>query len=153
MKRFLSGLWAAALGLTLCACGGGKAPQPFDPAADTQTLLSTTGLFSEALTGVDKPTACMLYGIDEDLVTDCAVYASTGATAEELAIFSLASEEDAQTVATALGYRVEDRIEGLRDYLPDEISKLENAVIKTQGASVLLVVAADYAGLADFLGE
>lgn len=153
MKRFLSGLWAAALCLSLSACGGEKSPQPFDPAADAQTLLATSGLFSESLTQVDKPTACMLYGIDEDLVADCAVYASTGATAEELAIFTLSSQDDVETVSTALGYRVEDRIEGLRDYLPDEVSKLENAVIKTRGASVLLVVAADYAGLTDFLGE
>jgi len=149
MKKLLSGVLAAALCLSLAACGGGKAG--FSP-DDAQTLLSSSA-FSETLESIDQSTACLLYGIDEDTVTGSAVYGSTGATAEELAIFTLKDEESAKAAATALGYRVEDRADELADYLPNELPKLDKAVIETRGSSVLLVVAADYAPVEEFLAK
>lgn len=143
---------SAALCLSLTACGGESSTpaEIFDPAADVQTLLDS-GAFSETLTEIDQETACLLYGIDEATVTGSAVYGSTGATAEEVAIFTFGSEEDTAAAGTALQYRVEDRIEGLADYLPNEIPKLEKAVLEVRGSSVLLVIAADYAPVDAFL--
>ena len=86
---------AAALVLALSACGGGETAEPFDPAATASALLES-GAFSEALEPLDQSVACMLYGIDESTVTGCAVYGSTGATAEEIAVLTLADEEAAQ---------------------------------------------------------
>lgn len=151
MKKFLSVIVHAALYLTLAACSG-QAAASFDPAADAETLLSS-GAFSEALTEIDAPTACALYGIDEDTVTSCAVYGSTGTTAEELAIFACTDEDAAADAAQQLTYRVEDRIEELTNYLPDELPKLESAVVETRGSSVLLAVAADYTAIDAFLGD
>ncbi len=148
MKKFLSVFISAALVMSLAACGGGETA--FDPAADAKTLLETEGVFSEAMTEIDRSTACALYGMDESTVTDSAVYGATGC-AEELAIFTLSDETAAQAAATQLGYRVEDRKEGLADYMPAELPKLDKAVVETRGNSVLLVIAADYAGVDAFL--
>lgn len=150
MKKLLCGILSLALCLSLAACGG-KDPAPFEPEADAQTLLNSDGVFSEGLEAIDASAACALYGIDEATVTSAAVYGSTGATAEELAIFAFSSAEDAKAAQTQLQYRVEDRTEELRDYLPNELPKLEKAVIQVRGASVLLVVAADYGPVNDFL--
>ena len=48
MKKFLCVLLSAILGLSLTACGGGKAEGrgPFDPAADSKTLLETQDVMS-----------------------------------------------------------------------------------------------------------
>lgn len=135
--------------LSLTACGGGK--KAFAPAADAQALLSADGVFSEALEPIDQATACALYGIDESSVTGCAVYMANATSAEELAIFTFSGEEEAQTAAALLGYRIEDRIDGLTDYLPNEIPKLEGALVETRGNSALLIVASDYAPVNDFL--
>ncbi len=151
MKKFLSGILLLTLCLSLTACGQGDR-QPFDPAEDADTLLATTA-FSEALESIDQDTACALYGIDPNTVSSCAVYGSTGATAEELAIFALTDADAAKAAATALGYRVEDRKEELEDYLPNEMDKLDHAVIDTVGNTVLLVIAADYGPVDDFLGN
>ena len=151
MKRLLPGLISLAMFFTLAACGG-QAAAGFDPAADSAALLETTA-FSEDLIEIDAETACMLYGIDGETVTGVAAYGSTGATAEEVAIFTLDSEESAAAALEALELRVSDRMVALADYQPQEIGKLECAVVEQRGDTVLLVVAADYTPVEDLLGE
>lgn len=151
MKKAPSLLILTALCLTLSACGE-KGPKPFDPAADAKTLTEATGVFTQALTEIEQATACALYGIDETTVTASAVYASP-ANAEELAIFTFSDEQSAQNGAKALGYRVEDRREELKDYLPGELPKLDQAKVELRGSSVLLVIAADYGPVDAFLEE
>ncbi len=151
MKKFLSVVCFITLILSLAACGGEK-KESFDPAGDAKVLLDAAGVFGEALTEIDRATACALYGIEESSVTGSAVYGSTS-SAEELAIFTFSEEDAAQAAAEQLGLRVEDRQDELRDYLPNELPKLEKAVIEVRGASVLLVVAADYGPVETFLGD
>ena len=148
MKKLLSGLLLFSLCLSLASCG--KKETPFSPAQDAAALLDAPGAFSSPLTQIDQSTACVLYGIDEGTVTESAVYGSTTG-AEELAIFAFSSEEDAQAAQAQLQYRVEDRTEELRDYLPSELPKLEQALVQIRVSSVLLVVAADQGPVNDFL--
>lgn len=152
MKKILCGILAAALCLSLGACGGDKKAADFVP-ADTAKALMDGGAFSESLTEIDKATACTLYGIDEAAVKDSAVYGSTGATAEEVAVFTFAGSDDAKTALTALETRVSDRKDALKDYQPAEISKLDGAIVEARGGSVLLVVASDYDAARKALGE
>lgn len=148
MKKILSGIVFAVLCLSLTACGGKTAE--FSPAKDAAELREAEGAFTTALTQIDQATACALYGIDEATVTASAVYASPS-SAEELAIFTLDSDEAAQAALAALGYRVEDRLEELEDYMPEEMDKLKDAVIEKRGSSVLLVIASDYGPVSEFL--
>lgn len=142
MKKLLSVLLSGALVLSLAACGGEK---DFDPTAVFHDLMETPGVFTSGLEEVDQATACALYGIDETTVTGSAVYMANATSAEEVAIFTLNSEEAAQAAAKQLGYRVDDRAEELKSYLPDEAPKLDGAVVETRGSSVLLLVCSDYA--------
>lgn len=150
MKKSLSGVLLFALFLSLTACG--KKQAPFSPAQDAAALMDAPGVFSSSLTQIDQATACILYGIDEATVTESAVYGSTSG-ADELAIFTFSSEEAAQAAQTQLQYRLEDRTEELRDYMPNELSKLEGALIQVRGASALLVVASDYGPVNDLLED
>lgn len=152
MKKSRSVFFAALLVLALAACGD-KAPQAFDPASDARTLLDKPGVFSSPLVEIDQATACALYGIDEGGVTGSAVYMANAVSAEELAVFAFSDGDAAQAAATALSCRVEDRKEALADYLPGEVPKLDGAVVEVRGNSALLVVAADYAGVEEFLGS
>lgn len=155
MKKIRFGILSLTLCLSLAACGGGKESSPFDPAADAQTLLAADGAFTADLTAVEEATACALYGIDPNTVTGCAVYTgNTGVSLEELAIFTLTDGEAAEAALTALEYRVEDQKESAADYagyLQNELPKLEGAVTRQRGNSVLLVIAADYGPVNDFL--
>ena len=150
MNRLSALAAAAALCLTLTGCGGGNSPAPFDPATGAQTLLDAPGIFSGAMTAIDGDVACALYGIDPATVEGYAVYASEG-SAEELAIFTFSDEAAAAAGAKQLGYRVADRADELRDYMPGELTKLSGAVVESRGSSALLVIAADYAPVTAFL--
>lgn len=144
MKRFPSVVISVLLALSLAGCGGQDAPRPFDPEADAQALTEAQGVFSAPMTAIDADVACALYGIDENTVTGCAAYGATATSAEELALFTFDSEESAQAAAKLLQLRIEDRTEELRDYLPDELPKLEKARVEQRGATALLLVCADY---------
>ena len=145
MKKFLSVFISILLLSSLAACGGETNTVKDFAVEDAGTLLES-GAFTESLTGIDTEVACALYGIDETTVTGCAAYGATATSAEELAIFTFDSEDSAQAALKQLGYRIEDRTEELRDYLPDELPKLEGAVTQQRGASVLLLIAQDSQG-------
>ena len=141
MKSLLIRLMPAALlCLALTACGGGGAvgQTPYDPDTAAQALLD-----SDALDTVDQDTAAALYGIDADTITGSAVYTSLSAGAEEIAVLVLTDEDAAAAALDGLEARVADQKAVLESYQPDEVSKLDSAIVEQRGNSVLLAVAAD----------
>ena len=143
MKSLLIRLMPAALlCLALTACGGGGAvgQTPYDPETAAQALLDS-GAFSDALDTVDQDTAAALYGIDADTITGSAVYTSLSAGAEEIAVLVLT--DAAAAALDGLEARVADQKAVLESYQPDEVSKLDSAIVEQRGNSVLLAVAAD----------
>ena len=131
-----------ALCLALAACGSGDSKAGVDPAKTAQALLDS-GAFSDALDTVDQDTAAALYGIDADTITGSAVYTSLSAGAEEIAVLVLTDEDAAAAALDGLEARVADQKAVLESYQPDEVSKLDSAIVEQRGNSVLLAVAAD----------
>lgn len=152
MKKFLSVFLSLGLCLSLVACGGEQATaEPFDSAA-VNTLLESAA-FSEELEEIDLPElVCELFQVEQDTVTAFRYFGSTGATAEELAYFEFTSEDAAQAAKAGFETRVTDRAASMADYLPNEVSKLEKAVIEVRGNTLLYVVANDYAPVESVLG-
>lgn len=146
MKRRIAAA-AAALCLLLTGCGSTNGEEPYD-AQDVQTLLEAE-LFSESLEEVDSSVLYGLYGLDAGLMSSSVAYLSTGATAEEVALFILNDAEDADTVQTACEKRVADQITACESYNPAEVTKLEGAVISVRDNTVLLVVGQDSAAVRD----
>ena len=132
-----------ALCLTLSACGGGsEETAAFDPDATAQALLDS-GAFSDALEEVDLSVAATLYGVDEADITDGTVYMSLSAGAEEIAVLVLADADAAAAAMEGLEAHVADQRAALENYQPDEVSKLDGAILEQRGNSVLLAVCAD----------
>ena len=145
MRRF-AGIAAVLflLLLPLAACGGAEEKAGFDPEITLQAL-ADAGAFSEEL---DGDTAFTLYGLGnsglerEDL-TAAKVLRSAGATCEEGAVLVFTSGDQAQTAVQVLGDYVQKQIDSNRDYRPQELPKLESAVIQQRENTVLLLVAGD----------
>lgn len=77
-----------------------------------------------------------------DGVTELKVFmSSSGATAEELAIFKCDNAETAEAVVKACEKRIEALKEKFEDYIPDELIKIENAVIEKRDVFVMFVCA------------
>lgn len=143
MKKTIA-TWMAVCCLLLAGCSEGNAA-PYDAAAVTALL--NGGIFSETLETVDADILCALYRVDAALVSDCAAYLSTGGTAEELVLFTLADAGDADTVKAACETRVAEQRAAYESYGPDEVVKLDGAVISVRENTVLLVVGSDPAAV------
>lgn len=109
--------------------------------SDAQVLLEAD-LFNGDMGPVDKHIVSQLYGIDEDAILDCICYvaANTASSADELTIFILTDENGAKLVEDACQKRVENQIEASRNYAPAAVPRLENAVVRRIGNTVLFAV-------------
>lgn len=143
MKKFLSVLLLAGLFLSLTACKGEESKADFS-LSDARTLLDSAA-FSEPLEEIDLDIACELYDLDQDKVTEAAVHGSTGATAEELAVFVFTDADTAADAKSHFETRIANRTKDMADYIPGEVAKLEKAVVEVRGTTLLFVVAKDYA--------
>ena len=141
--------WMLALAcvVLLAGCGGTDrgAQAAFAP-EEVQTLAGS-GAFSDQLEEVDAALVFQLYHLDTQGLTaeqleDCGVRRSAGATCEEVAILVLDSAGSAEQAVAALETYVSDQIELNRSYRPDEVTKLESAVLEQRGETVLFAVAA-----------
>ena len=146
MRRIFAAVLAAICLLSLSACGGKKADAPWKTSA-VQTV-EKADAFSEELEELDGDTAFLLYaladqGLSREDLTDCAVLRSAGATCEECAVLIFSGPEQAAKAETAMKDYVQSQIEENRDYRPDDIPKLENAVLSLRENTLLLIVAAD----------
>lgn len=140
MKKYVCGLLALVLALSLTACGGS------DGAAWTcedGQAIADSGAFSDELEELDLDTACVVYGLDREQVTDGFVRRSAGATCEEVAVLIFDSADHAGGGLTQLKSYVESQIDSNRDYRPAEVPKLDKAWLEQGQNTVLLVVADD----------
>lgn len=145
IKHILTRLVPAALVLclTLTACGSKDSGSAgYDPAATAQALLDS-GAFTDTLETTEKDTVAALYGVEADAITDYACYTSLSAGAEEIAVLTMADADSAKAAMEGLEARVADQKAALESYQPDEVSKLDNAILTQSGNTVVLVVAAD----------
>jgi PBP1b-binding outer membrane lipoprotein LpoB len=84
MKKYIALLLTALL-FFASGCAKNSAPK-LDPAAAADRLAASVP-FKDQMSPVDTAMALQLYGLDENTVSGSKVYESTGATAEEIAVF------------------------------------------------------------------
>ncbi len=141
-------LMAAALAalLLLGGCSGGKdaAKAEIDPEKLGQELYDS-GCFGQDIFEVDSGVIESMYGELEG-VQAAKVYASSGASANEIAVFRAADKAGAEKIYQAASQRLEDRKLAYENYLPEEAKKLESALLRQEGSCVVFCVAEDAPG-------
>lgn len=130
---------ALILAFALCACGGQK--DGAYSVADAQTLLDS-GAFDESMAQVNTAAILTIYGIDASAVEDgvCYMATNTSVSADELTILVLTDEAAAQAALEACQARVDSQIAVCESYAPAAVVRLEGAVIRQAGNTVLLAV-------------
>ncbi len=147
----------AALAMT--ACGGSDdkkteakktetttaaAANTANNAADVANAIKNGGEFKDSLEELDSDMALSkIYELEDVSVDDSFFYTNTNSTAEEIAVVRLKDDADADKVKAAFQQRVADQKEACEDYLPDEITKLDNALITKSGNYMILVISCD----------
>ncbi len=147
---------AVMLVAVLTACGGkDKKDDAKGKEIDVQTSadkILSDGDFKDQLATVDKSMALgRLYSLDEASVEAAAFYTNSNSTAEEIAVIKVNSPDYVETVKAAYEKRVADQKEACKDYLPDEMPKLDSAVIYTNGNYAVLCVSNDNSKASDII--
>lgn len=139
-------VWILVAFLMAACCGCGETDGDSDPykektdAAVLAEYLYDNITFEDEMTKVDQDLALSLYDLEQDAVTDAVVYMSTGATAEEIAVFTVNGDEEALLVASSIELRIEDQKKGFENYVPEELTKLDNAIITQLDNAVVMIV-------------
>ena len=94
--------------------------------------------FEDELNNADNETATKLYDINN--FTSQAVYMSSGATAEEIAIFKFENKEECKIALEKANKRIEEQKQNFKDYMPKEMKKLENAIIKNKNNYLIVCI-------------
>ena len=152
MKKYITLLLVGLMALSLTACGQTeRTPEPRRFELSDVQALADAGAFSEELEELDADMAFALYhladyGLTLKDLTDAAVLRSAGATCEEAAVllFDVDNwDEKVDKAHQALEDYLQNQIDTNVDYRPNEIPKLDNALLEARGNRVVLVVAND----------
>lgn len=94
--------------------------------------------FEDELNKTDNETASKLYDIND--FTSQSVYMSSGATSEEIAIFEFEDKEACKVALEKANKRIEEQKQNFKDYMPKEMKKLENAMIKNKNQYLIVCI-------------
>ena len=71
------------------------------------------------------------------------VFQSSGTNAEEMGVFVARDDAALEAMRGAIKIHLKDRKESFEGYLPDELTKIENAIVFEQGKTLILCVTDD----------
>lgn len=136
MKKAIILILAAALTLSLFGCGNSK---NYDANALADAL--NAGLeFGEPLEKSEAEVAYSIYAVDPELCTDAALYLGSGATADEIAVFSCKSKDSVEKINAAVKDRLDYLLDGYSSYGPAEVPKIEAAEVIAEGLTVIVCI-------------
>lgn len=125
--------------ILLLVSGCGKETTSFNPNDLANELLKEVD-FDDELT-LFAGDISKIYDMPE--VEDYLIYIGSGATSEEIAIITLKNSSDEEDVKAALEKRVEEQKQNFANYVPEEVSRLEKSIIKSNEKYVVLCVSND----------
>lgn len=129
---------------SLTGCGGSDSQEIIQPDVNTLSGKLTEKVeFEDSVEEISLERALKHYGIDSNVVKDGVVRMSTGATAEELAVFEGVSATGATTILDTLSARRDDRVRMYIKDSPEEVARLDNAVLYLHDNFVVYVVSDD----------
>ena len=139
MKKLLSFALVILSVFCLCACNKQEGKTP--ATADVAAIISDSTEFTELIALTDDNIGPRYYGIDLEAIEEYEVLVcSSGALADEVAVFKMKDKEDVEDMLDVVRERKQDLYDRFVDYVPEEINKINNAVIGSNGNYVYFVV-------------
>ncbi len=97
--------------------------------------------FEDELSQVDSDMVEKLYNINN--ASSSYVYIGSGATAEEIAVFEFKDEESAKQGLDKANTRISEQKDSYATYIPEEVQRLDNAIVKQSGRYLVVCVSDD----------
>jgi len=138
MKKILAALLAVFLIVSLAACGSEAENVDVQALADA---LKSGIAFEDSLSAISaEELSFSLSGMPETYTA--AAYKSSGTTSEEI-IAVQCDSKDAAMVKTSLENHLSELKDQAGKYQPEELERLDNAVLTVKGGCVVLCITAD----------
>jgi len=135
-------LFAAFLAVLVFAFAGCGAKENVEIDIDTLASDLVSGIvFDDEMSLIDDGMIPMIY--NADVYDDAVLYMGSGATAEEIAVFECENETRAKGALDEAKSHIESQIISYEDYIPAEVQRLEQAVVRQAGRYVIVAVTAD----------
>lgn len=147
MKKLIAALLAAMMVLSLTACGGSA-----DKTIDVQALaddLKDKVPYSATL--IAAAVEDMEYRFDPPEGTTLAGYMADGSTADMVVVAQCASADDAKTLCANIGTYLDDLKREANLYQPEEVARLDEALLQQSGSVVVLCISDDTAAASTVL--
>lgn len=136
MKKIITTIAALALSV---ACLTGCGSTEIDTNAVSQGILNGVQ-FEEQLSQMSDKISIKRLGLNADDVESCIAYTSTNAVVDEFAVIKATNSDN---VTASLNEHIANQKATYESYAPNEVTKLDNAVVKTVGDYVIYVVSTD----------
>lgn len=151
MKKITALACMAAMAISLTACGSKEKDVAIDPAALAKDLQAA--VTSDTLAQTASEMIPSIYFYDEASVASSVAYASSGATACEVAVVESKDAKYTSEVEKLFQTRVDNQSALYASYNEGEVAKLDDAIIESSGVYTVLCVCDDTAKAKDVLKE
>jgi len=148
MKKSMIGMLVLSA-MLLVGCGSQKAMNVDELSGRLLKEIS----YQDELSQMDLDVAGMVFSLDGIQIEKAAIYETSGWTAEEIVVMECASSADADAAKAMLQTRVEEQKSNYVDYVPEEMDKLNAAVIVESGNFVVLSVSNEPDKAKEIIGE
>ena len=140
MRKRLIACLGLTLTMVLAGCGSKAEEKTIDAQALASDLVEKV-TYTDELNEIDSEMAGELYQIET--AVNAYVYVSSGATAEEVAVFEFADAADAEEAVKAADTRIQEQKDSFATYIPEEVDKLEHTVVEQKGRYLVVCVTDD----------
>lgn len=145
---------AIACLLAFTACGeqpeDNNDSKAFSPDSLIEDILSNV-TFSGDLKKVDDESASFTFSFSEE--TEILLYRTDGYYADEFAVFTSDSASDADAVYDTVTAHVRDLKDSFTDYLPEEVPKIDDAIVEKYENYVILCITDDTDTAKDIIAD
>lgn len=105
--------------------------------------IAKSGAFEDELLKVDAEMTMDDYGFSKADIKEIVSYQGSGATSEEIVILQVNDKQSLNSVKEKINQRINERKEAFASYLPKEVFKIENNILKIEGNYVILCISND----------
>ena len=141
MKKFTAIICTAILALSMTGCGGKEKEVTIDTTKLAEELQEA--VTSDTLSETASDMLSSIYFFEDGTIESGTAYASSGATACEIAVVKSKEEKNTENVENLFQTRVDNQSSLYASYNEGEVEKLDHAIIESAGSYTVLCVCDD----------
>ena len=105
--------------------------------------ITKSNAFEDQLEKIDSEMTMQDYNFSTDEVEQLVSYQGSGATSEEIVILQVKGKNNINSVKEKMNTRLSERKEAFESYLPEEVGKIDNSILRVEGNHIILCIAND----------